>query len=353
VHATSKGGGIFQVDNASYYAPVIRGSILAGNTAGGGAADFKPDSHKTPIVNFSLIGVADGLAFAGDVGNLTGTAALSLDPLLSPLADNGGPSLPDGVKVLTHALLPGSPAIGAGDPAAVAGAGDIPAFDQRGVRWSRVFGGRIDIGAVEAQPNPLPGDANFNGSVDNEDFTIWEGTFGSTTDLRADFNGDGVVDAADYTVWRDSLGSTLAMAAAISRSPTTLKSESVGASLDNSLAVPQEIFGGSETTGFSTHLHADEPLALSTKANFHMALSAVRLSPAAVDELLLITPATHLRMSNFNPDSLEHFSDRATITDSDVARSAVDAAFCAGFEMDLVNVANQMSILSRTNGGRA
>ena len=98
MHATSEGGGVFQVDFASYYAPVIRGSILAGNTAGGGAADFKPDSQKTPIVNFSLIGVADGLTIAGNVGNLTGTAAFPLDPLLSPLAimaDRHCPMAPD------------------------------------------------------------------------------------------------------------------------------------------------------------------------------------------------------------------------------------------------------------------
>jgi hypothetical protein len=40
-----------------------------------------------------------GLTAAGDMPNT--------DPLLGPLADNGGPTL-------THALLPGSPAIDAG-----------------------------------------------------------------------------------------------------------------------------------------------------------------------------------------------------------------------------------------------
>ena len=50
-------------------------------------------------------------------GSLIGTAAAPIDPLLGPLADNGGPTLPDGSKMLTHALLPGSPAINAGDPA--------------------------------------------------------------------------------------------------------------------------------------------------------------------------------------------------------------------------------------------
>ena len=47
-----------------------------------------------------------------------GTPAAPIDPLLGPLADNGG-------LTLTHALQPGSPAIDRGDPAA-------PAQDQRG-----------------------------------------------------------------------------------------------------------------------------------------------------------------------------------------------------------------------------
>jgi hypothetical protein len=59
------------------------------------------------------------------------------DPLLGPLADNGGPTL-------TMALLPGSPAIDSGD-----GSICLPS-DQRGV--SRPQGLRCDIGAFELQP---------------------------------------------------------------------------------------------------------------------------------------------------------------------------------------------------------
>jgi hypothetical protein len=61
------------------------------------------------------------------------------NPLLGPLADNGGPTL-------THALLPGSPAINAGNPASQ----NPPATDQRG--FVRIFGPAADLGAVEAQP---------------------------------------------------------------------------------------------------------------------------------------------------------------------------------------------------------
>ncbi len=68
------------------------------------------------------------------------TDKLNTDPMLGPLQDNGGPTF-------TQALLPGSPAIDAGDP----NFNPPPSFDQRGTGYLRVFNGRIDMGAFEAQ----------------------------------------------------------------------------------------------------------------------------------------------------------------------------------------------------------
>ena len=59
-----------------------------------------------------------------------------VDPLLGPLADNGG-------LTRTHALLAGSPALDAGDDAAA------PATDQRGI--ARPQGAASDIGSFELQ----------------------------------------------------------------------------------------------------------------------------------------------------------------------------------------------------------
>jgi hypothetical protein len=58
---------------------------------------------------------------------------------------------------MTHALLPGSPAIDAGDPSFA----PPPFYDQRGPGFDRVVNGRIDIGSFEAQgplrrPTPIP-----------------------------------------------------------------------------------------------------------------------------------------------------------------------------------------------------
>ena len=132
---------------------------------------------------------------------------------LGPLTDNGGPTM-------THALLPGSPAINAGDPAAVAGVDGVPVHDQRGAPFTRVYGGRIDIGAVEAIPvGVLPGDYNANGIVDAADYTVWRNNLGAAPlpgplhegeGVNGDGNGDGIVDALDYAVWKSNFGATVA-----------------------------------------------------------------------------------------------------------------------------------------------
>jgi len=75
-------------------------------------------------------------------GYLTGPGdQINTDPLIGPLQNNGG-------LTLTHALLPGSPAINAGDPNFT----PPPSYDQRDSPFARVYNGRIDIGSFEAQP---------------------------------------------------------------------------------------------------------------------------------------------------------------------------------------------------------
>lgn len=78
----------------------------------------------------------------------TCSPAVSGDPLLEPLADNGGPGI--GVNATeflpTHNLQSGSPAINAGDPTFT----PPPDYDQRGTGFERVIDGQIDLGAIES-----------------------------------------------------------------------------------------------------------------------------------------------------------------------------------------------------------
>lgn len=120
----------------------IHNSILANNTGGdigdGVSSYYNENTHGAgPVVDFnirhSLIEDTGNASFTDEGGNLTET-----DPLLGPLADNGGPTQ-------THLPQPGSPVIDAGDPNFL----PPPETDQRGN--PRVVGGVVDMGAVEAQ----------------------------------------------------------------------------------------------------------------------------------------------------------------------------------------------------------
>ena len=138
--AIESGGG---VHNAS--AMILRNSLVAANTAP--LAPDVWDEFGTAAGSYNLIGDGELSHFADRVnGNLVGTAGAPIDPLLGPLADNGGPTW-------THALLAGSPAIDH-IPAGVSGCGDPIGTDQRGV--ARPQGAGCDIGAFELRLNQPP-----------------------------------------------------------------------------------------------------------------------------------------------------------------------------------------------------
>jgi hypothetical protein len=133
--------------------------------------------------------------------------------------DNGGPTL-------THTLSSASPARNAGDPAAVPGASGVPMYDQRGLAFSRVIGGRIDMGAVER--SAVSANFDFDDDVDGADFLIWQRGRGTAAPNGRNSTGDADidtdVDAADLTIWRTQFGTTAPAAAAQSNAMLVIQS---------------------------------------------------------------------------------------------------------------------------------
>src|SRR5262249_28272155 len=141
----SSGGGIYNRGTAT-----LNNSTVSGNEAevGGDVYSLGMLTTRNTIIAGNGARISPDLSGAlgslghNLIGNTSGgsgfhaTDLLNVNPWLGPLQDNGGPTF-------THALLPGSPALDAGDNA------DAPEFDQRGL--PRIVADTIDIGAFEEQ----------------------------------------------------------------------------------------------------------------------------------------------------------------------------------------------------------
>jgi hypothetical protein len=147
--ATGGGGGVLNDDAAT-----IVNTTINGNTAAGGGGLFNAGGTRLNLINTIIAGSPGGgdcfsfSAFNGAnshnlVQDGSCSPAVSGDPKLGPLQNNGGPTF-------THALLAGSPAIDAGDDAVV-GAPFKFSTDQRGSGFFRKSGSHVDIGAFEFQ----------------------------------------------------------------------------------------------------------------------------------------------------------------------------------------------------------
>src|SRR5262249_35846511 len=112
----------------------LSSTIVAGKFSGFFSNNIANDVQASSEPH--LIGDGAGLMgiMNGVNGNLVGTSAAPINPLLGPLQLNGG-------HTRTHALLAGSPAIDAGFNSVGL------ASDQRGSLFVRTFGAAPDIGA--------------------------------------------------------------------------------------------------------------------------------------------------------------------------------------------------------------
>ena len=153
--AGARGGGIYMFDDDFGESLTVKNSILSGNSDNGTAPDFNApgDPNENLDVEFSLIGDNTGTGLnpaavgtPDSNGNLIGSSVSPIDPMLAPLAFNGG-------LTRTHALLENSPAINAGNNDLAKDVdGNILATDQRGFPFARIAdAARVDMGAFERQ----------------------------------------------------------------------------------------------------------------------------------------------------------------------------------------------------------
>ncbi len=151
--SSTLGSGLASYRNG-YAATTVRSSIISGNTVNDVQhIQFGADSIVS--LGYNLVGT--GNAVVGGVFSASGDQTFT-DAMLAPLARLGGPTP-------VHRLLPGSPAIDAGD-LNNAGLGNVPDNDQRGFPFDRIEPikdengnvidpGQIDIGSYEKQDDVL------------------------------------------------------------------------------------------------------------------------------------------------------------------------------------------------------
>ncbi|MDX6385309.1 MAG: hypothetical protein QOK48_2882, partial [Blastocatellia bacterium] len=182
--STPNGGGVVQTGGTIN----VKNTIIAYNLSEGAGPDifgtFTSQGHN-------LIGDGtDGAGFVnGASGDQVGTTAAPIDPRLNLLSDYGGPTP-------TMELLPGSPALEAGDDSGA------PATDQRGI--TRPQGNHVDIGAFELQAfvvtktadtdnvlGCLPGDCSLREAIKAANAAPYSQmiSFNITGDSGCDVNG--------------------------------------------------------------------------------------------------------------------------------------------------------------------
>jgi hypothetical protein len=254
----SRGGGIWSngrvavrsstvVDNISYGGGGIEtsfsiltlvNSIVARNTASYEA----PDVYGYVSAVNSVIGnTQSAISFDPWHSNITNVASAAL--YIGPLADNGGPTR-------THALLSGSPAIGAGANA------ECTALDQRGYARVRTEADPCDIGAFEFEA-VLPVDvtppaisAEITGTLGSNDWYTSAVTINWTVQ-DAESEVSTTTGCAQTTISTDTDGTTLSCEATslggtVSES-VTIKRDATAPTLSPSVSPNPVLLNGAAT----------------------------------------------------------------------------------------------------------
>lgn len=189
--ASGRGGGVYGIGAPSI---TIRNTIVSGNTS-----NISPNFGATPnSQGYNL--------FGENPGNLAATDIVNADPVLGPLQDNGGPTK-------TRALLSGSPAIDAGNPATPgSGVPACEATDQRGETRPADGDGNgtatCDIGAFEKAAGGGGGGDTTAPTVFNVDPSEGKTGVSRTTNITITFSEEMKPSSFDTNTVKLTQGST-------------------------------------------------------------------------------------------------------------------------------------------------
>ena len=126
----------------------LKNVVLANNTASVSGPDCSAE-FALQSGGHNLIGDVSGCAFLPTTGDLVGTGESPIDPMLGPLQFNGGPTF-------THALLPESPAINAGDDLPLLISTSAAASDRRAQVATLVRMSLSSAPQIPMSPSPRP-----------------------------------------------------------------------------------------------------------------------------------------------------------------------------------------------------
>ncbi len=171
--------------------------------------------------------------------------------------------------------------------------------------------------SVNPTVDPVSGDYDRDGAVDNKDYGVWRSTSGQTgAGLAADGNADGAVDAADYVIWRKNFQASVSTASAVPQSPSGLHASSSSETTQqpSSTQKNQAAVSAAIERGLSSHesMTLFSPR-LSREASLREGRTTPRSFEVADDDMLLIAArATQVRSVN---------GSDAAIAASDLAES--------------------------------
>jgi CSLREA domain-containing protein len=242
----SAGGGI-----TNFSSLTLTNTIVAGNVGG------DCFSTSAPVTDHNLD--SDNTCHLTGPGDLPG-----VNPLLGPLANNGGP-------MDTQALLTGSPALDAG------GNATCPAADERGV--TRPQRGICDIGAVEKVNTP-PALASNQASV-----TVNEGQTAANTGTVSDAENDTVTLTASVGTVINNGNGTWSWSFATTDGPTQSQTVTI---------TGNDGQGGTSTTTFALVANNVPPTIVSVSNNGPVvAAHAATITVTATDPAGANDPLTY------------------------------------------------------------